>query len=85
MWLSLLQAWVYQRFQGMGSKDVWANYRERNPRAMLFVPLFGLATPDNYINHLDRLDLSGVVMAPYDFHMIFPPDGFFNFIYWYPD
>jgi len=32
---------------------------------MLFVPLFGLGTTDNYINLLDRLDLSGVVMTPY--------------------
>jgi len=69
MWLSLLQAWVYQHFQGMGSKDVWASYQEdRDPRAMLFVPLSGLGTLDNYINHLDRLGLSGVVMAPYGEH-----------------
>jgi len=69
MWLSLLQAWVYHHFQGMGSKDVWARYREhRDPRVMLFVPLAGLGTPDNYINHLDRLNLRGVVMAPYRDH-----------------
>jgi len=44
MWLSLLQAWVFQHFQGMGSKDVWASYRgHRDPRTMLFVPLSGLA------------------------------------------
>jgi len=60
---------VYQHFQGMGSNDVWAPYREdRDPRAMLFVPLSGLGTPDNYRNHLDRLDLSGIVMAPYGEH-----------------
>jgi len=35
---------------------------------MLFVPLAGLGTPDNYINHLNRLDLSYVVMAPYGDH-----------------
>jgi len=69
MWLSLLQAWVYQHFQGMGNKDVWAGYREdRYPRAMIFLPLSGLGTPDNYRNHLDRVDLSGVVMAPYGDH-----------------
>jgi len=43
MVLSLLQAWVYQHFRGLGSKDVWARYREdQDPRAMLFVPLFTL-------------------------------------------
>jgi hypothetical protein len=69
MWLSLLQAWVYQHFQGMGSKDVWERYREhRDSRAMLFVPLSGLRTTDNYRNLLDRLDLSDVVMAPYGEH-----------------
>jgi len=69
MWLSLLQAWVYQHFQGMGSKDTWAGYREdQYPRTMLFLPLSGLGTPDNYRNRLDRLDLSGVVMAPYRDH-----------------
>jgi len=53
----------------MGSKDAWAGYREdRYPRAMLFLPLSGLGTPDNYKNHLDRLDLSGVVMGPYRDH-----------------
>jgi len=69
MWLSFVQAWVYQHIQGMGSKDVWAGYREhRDPRAMLFVPLSGLGTTDNYRNLLDRLDLSGVVMAQYGDH-----------------
>jgi len=66
MWLSLLQAWVHHHFRGMGSKDVWARYQEdRDPRAMLFVPLSGLGTPDQYKNHLDALDLTGIVMAPY--------------------
>ena len=69
MWLSFVQAWVYLHFQGMGSKDVWAGYRERrDPRTMLFVPLSGLGTTDNYKNLLDRLDLSGVVTAPYGEH-----------------
>ena len=27
-----------------------------------------MGTPDNYINHLDRLDLSGVVVGPYGDH-----------------
>jgi len=64
---SLLQAGVYQHFQGMGNKDAWAGYREdRYPRAMLFVPLSG--TPDNYRNHLDRMDLSFVAMTPYGEH-----------------
>jgi len=68
MWLSLLQAWVYQHFQGMGSKDVWAKYQEQYPRAMLLIPLHGLGTTDNYRNLLDRLYLTGVVMAPYGEH-----------------
>jgi len=69
MWLSLVQTWVYQHFPGIGSKDVWAEYKEnRDPRAMPVVPLSGLSTTDNYRNLLDRLDLSGVVMAPYGDH-----------------
>jgi len=69
MWLSLLQAWVYQHFRGMGSKDVWAGYREnRDPSTMFFVPRSGLGTPDQYRNHLDGLDLSAVVMHPYKDH-----------------
>jgi hypothetical protein len=57
---------VFQHFQGMGSKDVWAGYvEERDPRAMLFIPLSGLGTTDSYRNLLDRLDLSGIVMSPY--------------------
>ena len=60
---------MYQHFPGMGSKDVWAGYRENQyPRAMLFIPLSGLGTLDNYINHLDALDLTRVVMAPYGDH-----------------
>jgi len=35
---------------------------------MLFVPLSGLGTTSNYRNLLDRLDLSGVVKAPYGEH-----------------
>ena len=54
---------------GMGSKDVWAGYREnRDPRAMLFLPLSGLGTVDNYRNHLDALDLTRVVMDPFGDH-----------------
>jgi len=69
MWLSFVKAWVYQHFPGMGSKDAWAGYRENQyPRAMLFISLSGLGTPDNYINHLDVLDLTRVVMAPYGEH-----------------
>ena len=69
MWLSLVQAWVFQHFQGMGNKDVWAGYIEnQDPRAMLFLPLSGLGTVDNYRNHLDALDLTRVVMAPYGDH-----------------
>lgn len=60
---------MYQHFPSMGSKDVWAGYRENHdPRAMLFVPLSGLGTSDNYRNHLDALDLMRVVMAPYGDH-----------------
>jgi len=53
----------------MGSKDAWARYRENQyPRAMLFIQLSGLGTLDNYKNHLDALDLTRVVMAPYRDH-----------------
>jgi len=69
MRLSLLQAWVFQHLQGMRSKDVWSGYQEeQHPRAMRFIPLSGLGKTDNYKNLLDRLDLSGVVMAPYGLH-----------------
>jgi len=68
MWLSLLQAWVYQHFQGMGSKDVWSRYQEHHPHTMLFILLHGLGTTYNYRNLLDRLYLTGVVMAPYGEH-----------------
>jgi len=66
MLLSLLQVWVYQHFRGMRRKDIWAGYREdRDPHTMLFVPLSGLATPHQYINHLDP---TGVVIHPYRDH-----------------
>ena len=69
MCLSLVQAWVFQHFHGIGSKDVWAGYRENHyPCAMLFSPLSCLGTSDNYRNHLDALDLKRVVMAPYGDH-----------------
>jgi len=43
------------------SKDVWSRYQEeQHPRAMLFIPLHGLGTTDNY--------LTSVVMAPYGPH-----------------
>ena len=64
-----MQVWLYQHFPGMGSKDAWAGYQENQyPRAMLFKPLSGLGTPYNYINHLDALDLTRVIMAPYGEH-----------------
>jgi len=65
MWLSLLQAWIYQ---GIGSKDAWGGYREEYPRSMIFAPKMGLSTPDEHITHMDVLDLSGVVMTPYVEH-----------------
>jgi hypothetical protein len=69
MWLSFVQAWVFHHFPGMGTKDVWAGYIENQyPREMLFLPLSGLGTMDNYRNYLDALDLTRVVMAPYGVH-----------------
>ena len=68
-WLSLVQARVFQHFQGMGSKNVWAGYIEnQDPCTMLFLPLSGLDTVDNYRNHMDALDLTRIVMAPYGDH-----------------
>lgn len=68
-YLSLLQAWVFHHFPGMGSKDVWEGYVENQyPRAMLFLPLHGLGIVDNYKNYLDALDLTRVVMTPYAMH-----------------
>jgi len=65
MWLSLLQAWVYQHFRGIGSKDAWGGYQDdQHPRAMLFAPRVSLSTPKSYKGHLDALDLSGIVLAP---------------------
>jgi hypothetical protein len=67
--LYLVQAWVFHHFPGMGSKDVWEGYLENQyPRAMCFLPLSGLGTIDNYITHLDALDLTRVVMVPYGAH-----------------
>jgi hypothetical protein len=67
--LSLVQAWVFHHFLGMGSKDVWEGYLENQyPRAMFFLPLSGLGTSDNYKTHLDTLDLTRVVIAPYGAH-----------------
>jgi hypothetical protein len=69
MWLSLVQAWVFHHFPSMGSKDVWEGYVENQyPRAMVFLPLHGLGTVDNYRNYLDVLDLTRAVMAPYVVH-----------------
>jgi len=64
-----MQARVFHHFPGMGSKDVWDGYRENHyPHAMLFLPLSSLGTMDNYRNHVDALDLTRVVMAPYGEH-----------------
>ena len=60
---------MFHHFPGMGSKDVWDGYRENHyPHAMLFLPLSSLGTMDNYRNHVDALDLTRVVMAPYGEH-----------------
>jgi len=54
---------VFQPFRGMGIKDVWGPYQDHvHPRAMMFVPLRGMSTPDTYRHHLD---LSTVFMSPY--------------------
>jgi len=60
---------VFHHFPGVGSKDVWVGYKENHyPHAMLFLPLSGLGTVDNYRNHLDALNLTRVSMAPYGEH-----------------
>jgi len=60
---------VFHHFPGIGSKDVWEGYVENQyPRAILFLPLSGLGTVNNNRNHLDALDLTRVVMAPYGPH-----------------
>jgi len=63
IWLSLLQAWVFQHFRCTGNKDVWRGYWERqHPRAIMYLPLRGMSTPNEYREHLD---LSSVTMASY--------------------
>jgi len=69
MWLSLLQAWIYQHFRGIGSKDAWDGYQDdMHPRAMLFAPQISLPTLDSQRGHLNVLDLTSVVMALYGEH-----------------
>jgi len=44
-------------------------YRESvSTHDAFFLPLSGLGTVDNYRNYLDALDLTRVVMAPYEVH-----------------
>ena len=69
MWLSLLQAWVFKHFRGIGNKDLWGGYQElQHPRAMMYLPSRGTSTSDEYREHLDQLDLASVSMAPYVEH-----------------
>jgi len=69
MWLSLLQALIYQHFRGIGCKDVWGGYHDdMHPYVMLFVPRIGLSTPDSYRAHMNALDLTDIVMTPYAEH-----------------
>jgi hypothetical protein len=49
-----------------GCLDIYVEHQY--PRAMIFLPLQGLGMVDNYMNYLDALDLTRVVMAPYDVH-----------------
>lgn len=35
---------------------------------MMYLPLRGMSTPDEYRQHMDQLDLMGVIMALYDEH-----------------
>jgi hypothetical protein len=66
IWLSLLQAWVFQHSRCMSNKDVWGGYRERqHPHAIMHLPLRDMSTPNKYKEHLDQLDLASVSMAPY--------------------
>jgi len=68
MWLSLVQgcfstSQVWEaRMYGQDIERIWIHAR------CFFLPLSGLGTMDNYINHLDALDLTRVVMAPYGDH-----------------
>jgi len=49
MWLSLLQAWVFQQFRGIDARDEWGGYRDyQHPCAMMYLPLKGMSTPDEY-------------------------------------
>jgi hypothetical protein len=53
----------------MGSRDAWRGYEDhQHPRAMMFLPLRGLVSPDPYREHLNQLDLAGVIMSMYAEH-----------------
>lgn len=40
----------------------------QHPRALMYLLSRGLALPDKYKEHMDQLDLTGVIMSPYVEH-----------------
>jgi len=53
----------------MGARDALGGYRKpQHPCAMMYLLLKGMSTPDEYIHHLDQLDLTGVIMIAYVEH-----------------
>lgn len=55
--------------QGYRSRDAWCGYEDhQHPRAMMFLPLRGLAARYPYRGHLNQLDLPGVIISMYAEH-----------------
>jgi hypothetical protein len=45
----------------MGARDAWGGYRDhQHPHTLMYLPLRGMSSPNEYRQHLDQLDLVGV-------------------------
>ena len=61
-----MQAWIFHRFQALGSKEHWEGYMEDlHPQTRLYVPSKGDRFAAKTRAYLDHIDLGMVEMHPY--------------------
>ncbi|XP_027940573.1 uncharacterized protein LOC114194505 [Vigna unguiculata] len=70
---TLVQAWIYEHFLGMGNRDIVPTYQEVQPRAARYVTGRHNSTVKAVRLQLDNLTHAGVIWNPYEAHRITRP------------
>ncbi|XP_068498257.1 protein MAINTENANCE OF MERISTEMS-like [Phaseolus vulgaris] len=69
-YVTLVQAWIYEHFSGMGRRDINPSYDEVHPRAARYIVAHQICAVGDVRVQLDGLTHDDVIWTPYEDHRL---------------